>query len=215
MPQLPDFAFRVLGAAMAAFRFPRLRRADPPPVGLAFPLLRPLMLGGESWDRQGLLDATLIHGDPLDDSAPLVEITTCFQDLNDLAPEQALGGLAHRDEAIRRGDWRSVDNDAGADPPGPVTFSEADIIIEGKRCAVTVLTFGTYQAACFVSNGVAGTLASRHFAINQIILAWVPAVEPYLDGYRAFLLRMARHRRTRPGRTLALLIRHAAPGRRL
>jgi hypothetical protein len=48
MPQLPDSAFRVLGATMAAFRFPRLRRANPPPVGLAFPLLRPLMLGGES-----------------------------------------------------------------------------------------------------------------------------------------------------------------------
>lgn len=67
--------------------------------------------------------------------------------------------------------------------------------------AVTVLSFGTYQAASFVSNGMAGTVASRHCAINQLCLARVPAIEPYLDGYRAFLLRMARHQRTRPGRT--------------
>jgi hypothetical protein len=35
MPQVPDFAFRLLGMAMAAFRFGRLRGADPPPLGLA------------------------------------------------------------------------------------------------------------------------------------------------------------------------------------
>ena len=199
MSQIPDFAFRMLGAAMASYRFPRLRRADPPPVGLASPPLRPLMLGGESWDRHGLLDVTLVDGDPLDDSASLVEITTHFRNLIDLAPGQALGGLAHRDAAVRRGNWRAMDDDTGADPPGPVAFSDGDIVIEGERCAVTVLTLGTYQAASFTRNGLAATVASRHCRINQLSLARVPAIEPYLDGYRAFLLRMARHQRTRPG----------------
>ena len=185
MPQIPDFAFRGLGAVMAAFRFPRLRRADPPPIGLVFPPLHPVMLGGESWDRDGLLDVTLVHGETLDDSVPLVETTTRFRDLTDLPPEQALGGLADRDAAVRRGDWRAVDHDTGADPPGPVTFSDADIIIEGERCAGTVLTSGTYQAASSACNGIAGTVAARHCAINQLSLARVPAIERYLDGHAA------------------------------
>lgn len=205
MPQIPDIAFRVLAAwtaaFSAAFRFPRLRRADPPPLGLASPPLRPLILGGESWDRHGLLHVTLVHGDPLDDSAPLVETTTRYRDLTDLAPEQDLGELAHRDAAVSRRDWRTFYlHDTGADPPGPVTFSSADILIEGEPCAVTVLTHGNYQAASFARNGVAGTVASRHCAINQLSLARVPAIEPYLDGYRALLRQLPRHLQTRPGR---------------
>jgi hypothetical protein len=78
MPQVRGIAFRWLGTAMAAFRFPRLRRADPHPFGLAAPPLEQVMLGGESWDRQGLIDITLVYVDPLDVSAPVVEVTTCL-----------------------------------------------------------------------------------------------------------------------------------------
>ena len=212
MPQISDVALRVLGTYTAAFsvafRFRRLRRADPPPLGLASPLLRPLILGGEGWDRHGLLYVTLDHGDQMDDSAPLVEITTRYRDLTDLAPEQALGELAHNDAAIRRGDWRdwrawyrAMRDDTEADPPGPMTFSDADILIEGERCAVTVLTHGDYQAASFTRNGIAGTVASRHYAIDQLSLARVPAIDPYLDEYMAFLRQMPQRLRTRPGTT--------------
>ena len=212
MPQISDVALRVLGTSTAAFsvvfRFRRLRRADPAPLGLASPPLRPLMLGGEGWDRHGLLHVTLEHGDPLDDSAPLVEITTRYRDLTDLAPDQALGELAHNDAAIRRGDWRdwrfwlgAMRDDTEADPPGPVTFSDADILIEGERCTVTVLTHGGYQAASFTRNGIAGTVASRHCAIDQLSLARVPTIDPYLDEYMAFLREMPQRLRTRPGTT--------------
>ena len=36
------------------------------------------MLGGESRDRRGLIDVTLVYGDPLDVSARLMEVTTCL-----------------------------------------------------------------------------------------------------------------------------------------
>jgi hypothetical protein len=158
--------------------------------------------------RHGLLHVTLDHGDPLDDSAPLVEITTRYRDLTDLAPDQALGELAHNDAAIRRGDWRdwrawygALRDDTEADPPGPVTSSDADILIEGERCTVAVLTHGDYQAATFTRNGLAGTVASRHYAIDQLSLARVPTIAPYLDEYMAFLREMPQRLRTRPGTT--------------
>ena len=78
---------------MAAYRFPRLRRADPHPFGLAAPRLDPVMLGGESWDRRGLIDVTLVYGDPLEVSAPLAEVTTRLPGRtgHDGSPEEAPG----------------------------------------------------------------------------------------------------------------------------
>jgi len=82
-----------------------------------------------------------------------------------------------------------------------VTFSDAYILVEGEGCAVTVLAVGDYQAASFARNGMAGTVASRHCAINHLSLARVPAIDPYLDRYIAFLRQMPRRMQTRPGRT--------------
>jgi hypothetical protein len=119
MRELQGLAFRGLGAAMAAFRFRRLRRADQLPLGLVAPPLHPVMLGGEAWDRHGLLEVTLVHGDPLDTATPLAEITTWFRDGTGLAPGQALAGLIHRDTAATRGDWAAYDDGAAADPAAP------------------------------------------------------------------------------------------------
>jgi hypothetical protein len=197
VPQIPAFAFRLLGATMAAFRFGRLRRADPLPLGLASPLLRPVMLGGESWDRDGLLEVTLVHGDPANSAAPLVEVTTQLAGTFDAAAEQVLADLAHRDAAAGRGDWLDYDDHAAADPAGPVTFSDASIFLEGQPNAVTVLSYRQYQAAVFAGGGMAGTVGSRHCPLDQLRLARVPSIEPYLAGYTAFLSQMARERRRR------------------
>lgn len=209
MPEISDVALRVLGTSTAAFaatfRFRRLRRADPLPLGLSSPALHPLMLGGESWDRRGLLHISLNHGHQLDDSAPLVEITTRYRELTELPPEQALGEMAHNDVALRRGDWadwrawsRGMRDDTDPETPGPVTFSDASILVEGERCAVTVLAHGDYQAASFAHNGISGTVASRHCPIDQLSLARVPAIDPYLDEYLAFLRDMPQRLRARP-----------------
>jgi hypothetical protein len=48
MRQLAGVVVPLLGTAMAAFRFPRLRHAGPHPWGLAAPPLDPVMLGGEA-----------------------------------------------------------------------------------------------------------------------------------------------------------------------
>jgi hypothetical protein len=67
------------------------------------------MLGRESWDRHGLLEVTLVHGDPLDSSAPLVEVTTKLRGTIDRGPEQTLAVLAPRDAAAERWDWLHYD----------------------------------------------------------------------------------------------------------
>ncbi len=197
MGEIDGLAFRVLGAAMAAFRFRRLRRADPPPLGLVSRPLRPVMLGGESWDRHGLLEVTLVHGDPLDSGAPLAEIATSFRDGTTPAPGQALGGLVHRDTAASRGDWQAYDDAAAADPTGPVTFSDAHIRAGGIITAVTALSDRHYQAASFTCEGMAGTIATRHCPLGQLSIDRATPIDPYLDGYLAFLQRLARHRRAR------------------
>ena len=84
IPQVPGVVFRLLGMRMAAYRFPRLRRADPHPFGLAAPRLDPVMLGGESWDRRGLIDVTLVYGDPLE------VLTAAGQHRRRLPPQRGL-----------------------------------------------------------------------------------------------------------------------------
>jgi hypothetical protein len=200
MRQLAGVVFPLVGAAMAAFRFPRLRRADPHPWGLAAPWLDPVMLGGESWDRHGLIDITLVYGDPLQVSAPLVEITTRLPGRTGDAgaPHEALAHLAHRDAAARRRDWLAVDGEPGPDPPGPVVFSDAHLLLGGEPRPVSVLSMRHYQAAQFTDTTTAATIASRHCPLDQLTLAPVPAIEPYLAGYTRFLRRMGQHTRASP-----------------
>lgn len=203
MRQLAGVVFPLLGTAMAAFRFPRLRRAGPHPWGLATPSLDPVVLGGESWDRHGLIDITLVYGDPLEVSAPLVEITTRLPGRtgDTGAPHEALAHLAHRDAAVQRRDWLAFDGEPTADPPGPVLFSDAHLLLGGQPHPVNVLTLRPYQAAQFTdATTTAGTIASRHCPLDQLTLAPVPAIEPYLAGYTRFLRRMGQHMRTSPSR---------------
>jgi hypothetical protein len=202
MRQLAGVVFPLLGAAMAAFRFPRLRRADPHPWGLATPSLDPVMLGGESWDRHGLLDITLVYGDPLEVSAPLVEITTRLPGRTGdaVAPPEALAHLAHRDAAVQRRDWLALDGEPTADPPGPVVFSGAHLLLGGEPRPVSVLSLRHYQAAQFTDATTAATIASRRCPLDQLTLGPVPAIEPYLAGYTRFLRRMGQHVRTSPRR---------------
>jgi hypothetical protein len=67
----------------------------------------------------------------------------------------------------------------------------------GQLSAVTVLSYRHYQTASFTHGGMAGTVGSRHCPLDQLSLARVPTIDPYLAGYTAFLQRMARRRRGR------------------
>ncbi len=159
------------------------------------------MLGGESWDRHGMIDITLVYGDPLPVSAPLVEITTCLPGRTGDAgaPHEALAHLAHRDAAMQRRDWLAFDGEPAADPPGPVVFSGAHLLLGGEPHPVSVLTLRPYQAAQFTDATTAATCVSRHRPLDQLTLEPVPAIEPYLAGYTR-LRRMGQHVRTSPRR---------------
>jgi hypothetical protein len=193
--QLPGVVFKVLFTAAAARRFPLLRRTNPHPWGLAAPSLDPVMLAEEGWDRHGLIRITLSYGDPLEPSAPLVEITTRLPGRTGYlrTPQEALARLAHRDAAVERRDWLAFDDDQAPDPPGPADVGDAHLVLGHEPCPVTVLSWRHYQAAGFADATTAGVIASRHCPLGQLTLAPVPAIESYLTGHTDFLRRLARH----------------------
>ena len=195
MPQIPGVFFRLIGAASAALMFPWLRRGDPHPWGLAEPSPGPVALGEASWDRHGPIDITLVYGDPLEVSAPLVEVTTRLPGRSGDAgaPEEALAHLAHWDAAVARRDWLALYRQPRPDPPGPVGFSDAQLVLGQEPYPVSVLSFRHYQAARFADAATTGMIASRRCPLDQLSLAPVPAIEPYLAGYTAFCWRAARH----------------------
>jgi hypothetical protein len=195
MPQIPGVFFRLMGAASAALMFPWLRRADPHPWGLAEPSLDPVALREASWDLHGPIDITLVYGDPLEVSAPLVEVTTRLPGRSGDAgaPEEALAHLAHWDAAVARRDFLALCRQPRPDPPGPVGFSDAHLVLGQEPRPVSVLPFRHYQAARFADAATTGMIASRHCPLDQLTLAPVPAIEPYLVGYTAFWQRAARH----------------------
>lgn len=58
---------------------------------------------------------------------------------------------------------------------------------------MSVLWFRHYQAARFADAATTGIIASRHCPLDQLTLAPVPAIEPYLAGCTAFWRRAAWH----------------------
>jgi len=58
---------------------------------------------------------------------------------------------------------------------------------------VSVLSWRHYQAARFADATTAGVIASCHCPLDQLTVAPVPAIEPYLVGHNAFMRRLARH----------------------
>ena len=195
MPQVPGVFFGLMGAASAALMFPWLRRADPHPWGLAEPSPGPVALREASWDRRGPIEITLVYGDPLEVSAPLVEVTTGLPGRGGDAgaPEEALAHLAHWDAAVARRDFLALYRQPRSDPPGPVGFSDAHLVLGQEPHPVSVLSFRHYQAARFADAATTGLIASRHCPLDQLTLAPVPAIEPYLAGWTAFWRRAARH----------------------
>ena len=153
--QLPGVVFNALLEIEAARprRFSRLRRADPHPWGLVAPSLDPVMLAEEGWDLHGLISITLAYGDPLEPSAPLVEITTRLPGRTGYlrAPQEALARLVQRDAAVARRDWLAFDDDQAPDPPGPVNVGDAHLVLGHEPCPVTVLSLRHYQSRCWRS----------------------------------------------------------------
>jgi hypothetical protein len=84
--------------------------------------------------------------------------------------------------------------------PLPGRTGDAGAPAEALARLVSLLSLQHYQAARFTDAATAGTIASRHCPLDQVTLAPVPAIEPYLADYTAFMRRMARRVRTAPSR---------------
>lgn len=195
-----------MGRRTVRFRTSRLRRIASPPYGLTAEG-GAVMLGDESSStglageiRAALTHApvsldsmSLVYGDYLDLSAPLVEVTTRWDGssrprrrplADDLPPSaRDLGRAAHRDAATERGDWADRGGPNGEPAYGPFVPGEADIIVSGTRSRVATVSYRHYQALSFRAGDAEVTVVSRHLLPAVARFDLVTDLEPFCDGW--------------------------------
>ena len=92
---------------------------------------------------------------------------------------KALGGCSAMNAmvyAVARRDWLALYRQPRSDPPGPVGFSDAHLVLGQEPHPVSVLLFRHYQAARFADAATTGMIPSRHCPLDQLTLAPVPAI---------------------------------------
>lgn len=188
------------------FRASRLRRSNVRPFGLTG-AAGPVMLGDES-SSTGLIaeiaaamrhapvtldSISLLSGDCLDLSAPLVEVITRWdgksqRDAGDL-PQFAreLGRAARRDEAIARQDWKAIGGHWGEPAGGPFVPGSTDIIVSGTRSQVPTVSYRHYLALSFRAGDAAATVVSRHPLPDLPSFDPVADLDPFCSGWVRFI----------------------------
>jgi hypothetical protein len=198
-----------IGRQTVRFRASRLRRMTSRPFGLTVADTA-VMLGDES-SSVGLaeeiraavtrapvrLDSiSVLYGDCLDLSAPLVEVITRWDystrhgdrlptgELPSYARE--LGSAAHRDEAIARGDWTLAAGDA--EPAhGPFEPGSADIVVSGALSRVATVSFRHFMALSFTAQDAEVTVISRHPLPDLPRFDPIPDLQPFCSGWAEFM----------------------------
>jgi hypothetical protein len=188
------------------FRTSRLRRSTARPFGLTGGD-GPVMLGDES-SSTGLIaeiraarthapvtldSISLLYGDCLDLSAPLVEVITRWDsgshhtadDLPQFARE--LGRAARRDEAIAREDWKAIGGRWGEPAEGPFVPGSADIVVSGNRSQVPTVSYRHYLTLSFRAEDAAVTVVSRHPLPDLPCFDPVTSLEPFCSGWARFI----------------------------
>jgi len=167
----------------------------------------PVMLGDESSStgliaeiRASLMHApvtldgiSLLYGDWLDLSAPLVEVITRWDgrsqrragDLPQFARE--LGRAARRDEAISRQDWKAIGGHSGEPAAGPLIPGSADIIVSGTRSRVSTVSYRHYLTLCFRAQDAVVAVVSRHPLPDPARFDLVTNLEPFCSGWVRFI----------------------------
>jgi hypothetical protein len=148
---------------------------------------------------------SLLYGDCLDLSAPLVEVSTRWDgrsqrragDLPQFARE--LGRAARRDEAIAREDWKAIGGHWGEPAAGPFVPGSADIIVSGTRSQVPTVSYQHYLTLSFKAEDAAVTVVSRHPLPDLPCFDLVTSLEPFCSGWVRFTEQGYRPRR--PART--------------
>jgi hypothetical protein len=187
------------------FRNSRLRRSTAQPFGLTG-TDGPVMLGDES-SSTGLIaeigaalthapvtldSISLLYGDCLDLSAPLVEVITRWdrsQRVADDLPQFAreLGRAARRDEAIAREDWKAIGGHWAKPADGPFVPGSADIIVSGNRSQVPTVSYRHYLTLSFQAEDVAVTVVGRHPLPDLPCFDMVTNLEPFCSGWVRFI----------------------------
>lgn len=182
-----------IGRQSVRFRTSRMRRLTAQPFGLTA-ADSPVMLGDESsstgpaetfWAAVTRAPVrpdsmSLLYGDVLDLSAPLVEVITRWDSgtrrtAQDLPPQaRELGSAAYRDEAIAREDWLLAD---GHPEPatGPFDSGSIDIVVSGTPSRVATVYFRDFTAFSFAAPEAQVTVVSRH------LLPELPHFDPVTD----------------------------------
>jgi len=187
------------------FRTSRLRRSTAQPFGLTG-ADGPVMLGDESSStgliaeiRAALTHApvtldsiSLLYGDHLDLSAPLVEVSTRWDGTSQrgagdlpLAARE-LGRAARRDEAIAREDWKAIGGHWGEPAAGPFVPGSTDITVNGNRSQVHTVSYRHYQTLSFQAEDAAVTVVSRHPLPDLPCFDLVTSLEPFCSGWARF-----------------------------
>lgn len=186
------------------FRTSRLRRFTVQPFGLTA-ADGPVMLGDES-SSTGLvaeikaavthapvhLDSiSLLYGDCLDLSAPLVEVVTHWgggrRPAAGLPPyARELGAAAQRDELLARGDWTLATPDPEP-AAGPFDSGSIDIVVSGTRTRVATVLFQNFTALSFAVPGAEVTVVSRRLLPELPHFDPVTDLQPFCSGWASFM----------------------------
>jgi hypothetical protein len=184
-----------IALAVSRWRFSRLRRVDPHPLGLsAVPPVLPMMLWSDGWGP-GLTDISLSYGRPHAVSGQLIEVATCFSEPDcDLpSPQEAIARAGQRDAAWARGDWEDAAEMSGAEPfevPVPPTGfdrQERRVVVAGQQHGIPVVSRGGYEALQFRHGRMVVTAVARRGFPDVPSFGVVDDLEPYLAGYTRFV----------------------------
>jgi hypothetical protein len=194
-----------VGRQSVRFRASRMRRLTAQPFGLTA-ADSPVMLGDES-SSTGAAETfwaavtrapvrpdsmSLLYGDVLDLSAPLVEVITRWdggirRTAGDLPPHaRELGSAAYRDVAIARGDWLLADGHAEP-ATGPFDSGSIDIVASGTPSRVATVFFRDFTAFSFAVPDAEVTVISRHLLPGLPHFDPVTDLQPFCSGWASFL----------------------------
>lgn len=207
----------------ARWRVSRLRRISPAPFGLTGDRERqPLTLGSESASAGPVeeigaaitgsavpLDSlSLMYGDYLDLSKPLVEVTTHWDGRGwftpgkppgvpssawELIPSSAwdLGDAERRDDAIARQDWKALGYPRRIPAEGPFAPGSAEVVVCGSPREVPVVSYKHYVALSFSAGDAIVTVVSRHRLPEMPRFDPVTDLEIFFAGYTRSLQELA------------------------
>ena len=199
-----------IGRQTVRFRTSRLRRMTSRPFGLTVAGTA-VMLGDESssmglageiraavtHDPVSLDSISLLYGDCLDLSAPLVEVITRWDGrsrrgdplpTDDLPPyARELGCAAHRDEAIARGEWVTLAGGNAKPAYGPFDPGSIDIIISGTLSRVAAVSFRHFMALSFTAQDGEVTVISRYPLPELPRFDPVTDLQPFCSGWARFM----------------------------